>query len=145
MSNQSNQASLINIATLPTISLSDRASLPSCSGIYFLLSSKGKLLYIGRSINIANRWRNGHHQHRLRNRFKNLWLAWYESDIESLETLEAELINCYNPPFNGDSRYKPKTEVHLTVELSPDKVAILHELSGGNLDTWLTQHLNSFL
>lgn len=45
----------INPLVLPSLPLEQRAELPAVSAIYFCLNQSEEVLYIGRSINIAQR------------------------------------------------------------------------------------------
>jgi hypothetical protein len=50
----------LKIEDLPSVLLVDRAQLPALAGIYILVS-KGIPRYVGRSVNLRQRWQ-GHHQ-----------------------------------------------------------------------------------
>jgi hypothetical protein len=80
------------------IPLSDRASLPTQSGLYAVLNWRGEILYIGKSVNLRSRWQN---HHRYPQAKKLLWakLAYLERD--EIDKSERELIKRYQPPWNG--------------------------------------------
>ncbi len=94
-----------DFASLPSLLLADKAKLPSCAGVYFALSSHGRVLYIGRSINIQERLRSHHRLHVLK-AFKNVKIAWLtESDSLALRRIETILIEHFNPPLNKIPSY----------------------------------------
>ena len=47
----------INPLDLPSLSLAERKNLPDCAAIYFVMEGD-RILYIGKSINLAQRWAN---------------------------------------------------------------------------------------
>lgn len=47
---------LVNPETLPSIPLAQKSKLPVCPGIYFAIDGEEKVLYIGCSKNINQRW-----------------------------------------------------------------------------------------
>ncbi len=118
----------INPLTLPSLHLSERRSLPRCKAIYFVIDGD-IVLYIGQTVNLAQRWAN---HHRL-NQFKsNPHIAWLKCDDESL-LLESEkaLINYFSPPLNktkieeADRRYKASKKI--SVYLPEGAYDILNE------------------
>jgi len=89
-----------DLSSLPCLCLSDKCKLPSCSGVYFALSSKGRVLYIGRSVNILERLKK-HHRLPLLEALGGVKIAWLEqSNSFTLPRLEQTLIKCFNPPLN---------------------------------------------
>lgn len=94
-----------DIASLPSLLLSDKGKLPSYAGVYFALSSHGRVLYIGRSINIQERLR-GHHRLHMLKAFKDVKIAWLtQSDSLALRRIEIILIEHFNPPLNKIPSY----------------------------------------
>lgn len=92
----------IELKNLPSVPLSDRADLPTSSGIYFAFGN-GKLQYIGRSINIRQRWVQHHRYHQLVE-MKNASISWLEvEDAGALSEMEIDFIKQFDPPLN-DSR-----------------------------------------
>lgn len=47
----------IDLSTLPSVYLLEKSCLPNCAAIYFVSNSKGQILYIGRTVNLVERWR----------------------------------------------------------------------------------------
>jgi len=45
----------VNPLTLPSLSLQERRSLPECAAVYFVLNSNDEILYIGGTVNLAQR------------------------------------------------------------------------------------------
>jgi len=91
----------INPLTLPSLPLTERCLLLSVSAIYFCLSESGEVLYIGKSDNIARRWRQHHHYCHLeiRGDVKLGWLLVSERNL--LSSLEHALIRYFKPLLNN--------------------------------------------
>jgi hypothetical protein len=94
--------SIIDPLELPSLSLLERYSLPSCCAIYFVLLGE-QVLYVGRSINLAQRWLSHHRWNQLTQTYPTARIAWVEcSDSELLPKLEAALIERFSPKLNGE-------------------------------------------
>lgn len=99
----------IDIAKLPSLSLTDRKRLPSVAACYLVLQ-KETVIYIGRTKNILNRWRG----HQLLSKIKSLpdiRIAWVQvSDVSILPGVEAALIAYFTPQFNveGEGKFQQK-------------------------------------
>ena len=104
---------------LPYVDLAQLELLPTCSAIYFAIDSQNRVLYIGLSVNLIERWKTHHRLHQLKEIHKEspvriAWLVWTEED---LSTAEKYFINRYQPLLNGTKIKIPKTipsEVILT-------------------------------
>ncbi|TAE59714.1 MAG: GIY-YIG nuclease family protein [Nostocales cyanobacterium] len=101
----------IELSELPFVYLLDRDRLPNCAAIYFVSDSKGQIVYIGRTINLLERWKAHHRFNQFKrlnrkNRLNIIWLTC-KADIETLSMLEIELINLYKPPLNWTKVVKP--------------------------------------
>ena len=94
----------INIFELPSLSLVDKDRLPNCAAIYFVSDSKNQIIYIGRTVNLVERWKAHHRFNQLKrfNRKNPINISWLtcSSDIENLSNLENEFIKLYKPPLN---------------------------------------------
>jgi DNA polymerase III subunit epsilon len=85
--------------------------LPSCAGVYILKDAKGRVLYVGKSMNLRRRVREHlrqrwHPQRRLRRqlrRVNQVEVIETETDLEAL-FLEARLIKRYQPNGNSAER-----------------------------------------
>jgi predicted GIY-YIG superfamily endonuclease len=101
----------INLSELPSVYLLDKDQLPNCAAIYFVSDSKGQILYIGRTINLVARWREHHRFKQLKrfNRKDRINISWINCNnhINSLSTIENELINLYKPPLNWSKVVAP--------------------------------------
>lgn len=90
--------------SLPSVTLGQRDQLPSVSGIYFAILD-AEILYIGRSINIQQRWRwEGHHRANQLQSLGNVIIAWFPFtclDEKELGELEEECIEHFKPTLNG--------------------------------------------
>lgn len=102
----------IEINKLPSVDFEDRNQLPEVSGIYFAIDSNDNIQYIGRSININQRWKS-HHRTQQLSSFNGVRIAYLEvSDTSLLDDIEQALINYFDPYLNGTgnsckNKYEP--------------------------------------
>lgn len=95
----------INLASLPSLPLSQRNRLPFCPAIYFALDSKDRVLYIGRAVNLVERWKDHHRLDQLtrihkRSPVRLLWLDC-SGNIGQLATWETYYISFFKPLLNS--------------------------------------------
>lgn len=84
------------------IPLSAKETLPSVPAIYFAVSAKTGLLYIGRAMDLNERWKFHHRLPQLE-KYKDVRIAWITSlhfTIDVLSDLEATYIKEFIPPLN---------------------------------------------
>jgi hypothetical protein len=74
-------------------------SLPQESGIYFVISAEGDLLYVGSSSDIRQRWRC--HQRKAKALEMGCGIAWILHPMAGLRARETELIRELQPKWNG--------------------------------------------
>ena len=94
----------VDLRWLPSLLLSERKNFPKkVSAIYFAISAKDEVLYIGRAKCLYNRWNlNTHHKQRYLEGLANVRIAWMQvSDSSLLPEIERALINHFKPPCNG--------------------------------------------
>lgn len=115
----------IDISVLPSVPLGQRSKLPQAAGIYFAIDSAGQIQYIGKSVNLRNRW-GLHHRINQLERIGGVRIAWLEVEETSLLTsIEAALINWFAPSLNRTTCPKIKKEkemageYRITISLSP--------------------------
>jgi DNA-binding XRE family transcriptional regulator len=99
--------------SLPSIPLSDRASLPRISCVYSVLSCES-VQYIGISEDLKNRWLNHHLINKLNPETRISWLEINNRDL--LYETEFALIKRFSPPLNrqnGVVNYRGKSEADL--------------------------------
>ncbi|MEO1760854.1 MAG: helix-turn-helix domain-containing protein [Cyanobacteria bacterium J06629_18] len=102
----------VNPLDLPSVPLIEKDRLPQLAAIYFVISENGKILYIGRSINLASRW-NNHHRYSELKEIRNVRIAWLGCSDESLlPQIEEAMIKHFSPYLNRTSlnQSKPKTK-----------------------------------
>ncbi|MDJ0732881.1 MAG: GIY-YIG nuclease family protein [Nostocaceae cyanobacterium] len=100
----------IKISDLPSVYLLEKDSLPNCAGIYFVSNSKNEIIYIGRTINLVERWKNHHRFQQLKrfNKKDNISISWISfNDTNNLSNVESELIDLYKPPLNWSKVVSP--------------------------------------
>lgn len=100
-----------NLSNLPYVDLLHREKLPDCSAIYFAIDSQDRVLYVGLSVNLAERWKAHHRLHQLKEIYKNSFvrialLVWTKSD---LSIAEKYFIERYQPLLNGTNVKNEKT------------------------------------
>ena len=73
--------------------------LPTDSGVYFVTSKRGSILYIGQSKNMSKRWKDGHHKalECLRN---GAYYVYFQFTLEPYD-LEQIYIEEWEPPLNS--------------------------------------------
>lgn len=84
-------------------------SLPKTPGVYLFKNSKGKIIYVGKAVNLNNRVKSyfnkslstGEKTKLLVDNIKSLEIIKVDSEIEAL-LLEANLIQKYQPKYNID-------------------------------------------
>lgn len=101
----------IKLSELPSVYLLDKDRLPNCAAIYFVCDSKSQILYIGRTVNLVERWREHHRFNQLKrlNRKDKISIYWMtcSNDIKALSNLETQFINKYKPPLNWTKVISP--------------------------------------
>lgn len=115
----------IEPSALPWLPLGMRWAFPDCAGIYFAMNRDGEVLYIGRSINICQRWRQ-HHRYSQLEKIGGVRVAWLEIKNQSdtlLIGLEAELIEYFDPPLNWSEIMPSAGELKRVSITIPDSVA----------------------
>ncbi|WP_071188941.1 GIY-YIG nuclease family protein [Trichormus sp. NMC-1] len=116
----------INLSELPSVYLLEKDSLPHCAAIYFISDSQGQIIYIGRTVNLCERWKAHHRFHQLRrfnkkNRLNICWLTC-NRDLETLANLENEFIRLYKPPLNWSKVIAPIKKI------TPAEIALQQSL-----------------
>ncbi len=91
----------VDVLALPSVLVTEIQKIPYGYGIYFLLSRRGQIIYIGQSQSIHSRWR-GHNKRAAALTFKDARIAWLSvSRRVRLEPLERAFIRKYCPPMNS--------------------------------------------
>lgn len=120
----------IKLSELPSIHLLDKDKLPNCACIYFISDSKGQIIYIGRTLNLVERWKDHHRFNQLKrfNRKDRVTISWMtcSNDVNTLSNVENELIKLYKPPLNWSRVVVPVRKI------TPAEIALqqsLHQLA----------------
>ncbi|MGB3208694.1 MAG: helix-turn-helix domain-containing protein [Crinalium sp.] len=91
----------VDLTALPFLPLTDRKLLPEVPAIYFAIDQNNVIQYIGRSVNLKQRW-VGHHRYRQLEKMSGIKLVWLEiSDVSLLTTIEEVLIDFFDPILNS--------------------------------------------
>ncbi|MBW4565730.1 MAG: GIY-YIG nuclease family protein [Mojavia pulchra JT2-VF2] len=116
----------IKLSELPSVDLLEIPQLPNCAAIYFVCDSKNRVIYIGRTVNLVERWRNHHRFKQLKrlNLKDRLSISWIvcTQDVKALSNLENKLINLYNPPLNWTKVVSPISKI------TPSEIALQQSL-----------------
>jgi len=103
--------STIDPASLPSVALDDRRSLPSKPCIYFAIDARGVVQYIGRSANPRKRWRQ-HHCAPALAELPEVRIAYLRLDEDLLSEVEQALIEWFSPPLNRPSGLQPREPIY---------------------------------
>ena len=98
---------------LPSLPLAERSQLPRQPCVYFVLTDES-VLYIGRTVNLRDRWLGHHRWEQLKELNESVRVAWFKcSEHHLLNEIETALINHFEPPLNGSELpfKKPRTTV----------------------------------
>lgn len=116
----------IKVSELPSVQLLDKHILPNCAAIYFVSDSKGQIIYIGRTVNLFERWKAHHRFNQLKrlNRKNKLNISWFDCSFhtEIISTLENKFINLYKPPLNWSKVAVP------VIKITPAEAALQQTL-----------------
>jgi len=106
----------INPFSLPSLPLAERHSLPNCPAIYFVMRGE-HALYIGKTVNLAQRWTQHHKWQQFSEIPAFLRITWLEcSDISLLHGIETALISHFDPIFNrGKSQHLSSKKLNAVI------------------------------
>ena len=135
----------ITPSSLPSLPLEDRKQLPEKPCIYFAIDRNEVIQYIGRSVNLQQRW-GQHHRHGQLKAMGDVKVAWLEvSDPSLLPEIEDAAIAHFEPPLNGRS-HTGKVLKRISASI-PDKLhdqlealAVREGRSFSNLVSYLLEH-----
>ncbi len=130
-------AESIDISILPSLFLSDRKQLPKVACIYFAIDAMGQIQYIGKSVNLRQRWCGSHHRIEQLKSMENIRIAWLEvSDPLLLPKIENALISQFSPPLNKTISCFGSDNIHIKLPeklREPlEKLAIRHNKTWGS-------------
>lgn len=78
--------------------------LPQISGIYKITNHQGKVLYIGQSKNVHQRWKKGHHvlgKIIAKYPVTEIYIEWVQVPEWLLNRAENTAVTFYQPEFNN--------------------------------------------
>lgn len=108
----------LDIASLPSLPLSERKTLPQRSGYYFVLSDDEKIIYIGMTRDLRVRWYS-HNKHKQMVEHGAARIAYLivERGMLFIHN-EMALIQHYDPPLNQiRNTHKPGSDTRFIIEL----------------------------
>jgi predicted GIY-YIG superfamily endonuclease len=118
------------ILKLDNVTMKSRDLLPKAPGIYYVLDERSIVWYIGKAQNLQSRWQGkAHHRiDQLQKQRQKKFSIYYELVAEtSLEALEKQRIEQYNPQLNG-TQVKTKT-VQTTEQLLRETLILIEPYS----------------
>jgi hypothetical protein len=89
----------LDLSTLPCLALEEKSNLPSQSAIYFAIDFQGNIQYIGRSVNLRQRW-TAHHKFSELHEMGDIRIAYLFIDVDLLPDVESALIEWFKPILN---------------------------------------------
>lgn len=124
---------LMDVLSLPFVTLDALSMLPKIAGIYFAIDSSNKVQYIGRSENLNARW-VGHHKLEDLNGMDDVKIAYFlVSSLKLLKPCEGMLIDFFDPPLNvARAALRPveaKKQYQYRVTLSKGEAEIIRMLA----------------
>lgn len=134
-------ASTQELLHLPSVPLSARGELPQCPGVYFILDGS-TVLYVGKSVNLAQRWVAHHRLRQVESMARYPRIAWMElGEAALLEEVERALIHHFEPLLNGrvvpgemrDGRAKVGAYIDPELKEALERLAALESRSVSNL------------
>lgn len=109
--------------SVPSLPIMERAKLPRVSAIYFVITPLNKLLYIGQTNNLFNRFLQHHRFQQFIEAGNDTRVAWFEfneSDRGSMPLIEDELITLLDTEYNGTDApqiKKPRITTYIRQDL----------------------------
>lgn len=90
---------VIDISTLPYLSVADRDALPACAAVY-LVMERNKVLYVGQTRHLKRRWIN-HHLLGILEAHIDARIVWYacEDNVQRWQ-LENKAAAMFRPRYN---------------------------------------------
>jgi excinuclease UvrABC nuclease subunit len=80
--------------------MTNLSDLPPVSAIYHVFH-QGRVVYVGQTMNLKQRWRNHHIHHELHKRYGNDWhVEWVEVSVLNLDRAEAYAYREFRPELN---------------------------------------------
>ena len=90
-----------HIKQLPFVPTFSTRGLPEAAGIYFVVDCGDRLLYIGKSVNMKQRWGAHMMKEFARNSQSDLRVHYLVTDERDLDGVESTLIMVHRPPMNS--------------------------------------------
>ncbi len=96
--------SAIDLASLPSLPLSDRRSFPKESCIYFVRDFLGQVHYVGGTQNLKVRFYSHHRQSKF-DEIGEMVVSYMPTPIKDLDAYERMFLRMFLPPLNADARF----------------------------------------
>lgn len=97
------------------VSLTEKRLLPTECGIYFVCDETGEILYVGKSVNIRQRWGSHHRLHKARG-IESVIIKWKYVDKGNLDKTERFYIETLLPSWNNRIDIADSKEVPIRID-----------------------------
>lgn len=94
--------STVKISLFPSVAFERRQDLPAIPAVYFVLSDRREIVYIGEASDLQARWVGKRHQRALQMAGGGYRIHWTQAptDAAQRKAMERESINYYQPLWN---------------------------------------------
>lgn len=134
----------INPLTLPSLPLIERSQFPKSPAIYFVVEDE-RVLYIGQTVNLAQRWAVHHRWSEFKKLKLSARVAWLEcSEVNLLCEIEAALINHFAPPMNGKVSGDISLRIFMPESLRNDFKSVCAK-QGRNMSEVVTEFVSDYV
>lgn len=141
---------MIDVHRLPSLPLVNLSQLPKCSCIYFVMHNS-RIIYIGQTINLADRW-TGHHKLSQLTKLNDTIIAWLKcSDQSLLVEIESAMIQHFQPKLNkqgGGKRSHPdyrQTTIYINKQIEKRMKAAFLEDEVEDFSQWIEERIEEWL
>lgn len=135
--------------SVPSLPIMERAKLPKIPAIYFVITAYNKLLYVGRTENLFNRWGNHRRYQQFIETDSQSRIAWFEieeNNLESMPIVEAELITLLDSEYNNSEVVNGRFKATINIERKTwEKFKLWAKSKGSNASEQITQFVYSCL
>ena len=111
-----------DLLTMRRLALADVGDLPHAPGIYIVLDSDGRVLYVGQTSDLRSRW-STHQRRQQAVEIPRVELAYVLCDLEDLKQLERAYITQLQPEWNGQPLPVPSTRRQVSAEDVPTQTS----------------------
>lgn len=103
-----NDTTSLDLSILPWVPLQAKLNLPELQSVYFVLGTANEVLYVGKAINLRQRWNVGaHHKMASFLAFPDVRIAWLPvREADRLAAVETQYIDHFHPRLNTQGNFQ---------------------------------------